>query len=45
MNRRRFLRDVMTAGAAFALAPGLLRADVAQATDSERFVHALAPRP
>jgi len=45
MNRRHFLRDVMAAGAAFALAPGLLRAEVAQATDSERFARALAKQP
>ncbi|HEY0229790.1 MAG TPA: carotenoid oxygenase family protein, partial [Dokdonella sp.] len=42
MNRRGFLRDIAAAGAAFALAPGLLRAEVASATDSERFARARA---
>ena len=42
MNRRCFLRDVIAAGATFALAPGLLRAEIAQPTDSEHFARALA---
>ncbi|MET0225798.1 MAG: carotenoid oxygenase family protein [Dokdonella sp.] len=45
MNRRCFLRDVIAAGAAFALVPGLLRAEVAQRTDSERFALARAKQP
>lgn len=45
MNRRRFLRDFLAAGAAFALAPRLLRAEVAVVSDSERFAAARAREP
>lgn len=42
MNRRRFLRDLLSGTAAVALAPGLLRAEVAISSDSARFTQRLA---
>lgn len=45
MNRRGFLRNLATGAAAFALAPRLLRAEVAAVSDSERFAQGLAREP
>lgn len=45
MNRRRFLRDLLSTAAALALAPSLVRAEVAYPSDSARFAHGLAQRP
>ncbi|MBO9661516.1 carotenoid oxygenase family protein [Dokdonella sp.] len=45
MNRRRFLGQFLAGTAAFALAPRLLRAEVAVADDSRRFAQALAREP
>ncbi|MEP7043081.1 MAG: carotenoid oxygenase family protein [Dokdonella sp.] len=45
MNRRRFLRNFIAGGAASALAPRLLRAEVAVATGSGQFARGLATQP
>lgn len=45
MNRRHFLRNFATGAAALAFAPGLLRAEVAVASDSTRFARGLAEKP
>jgi carotenoid cleavage dioxygenase-like enzyme len=45
MDRRRFLHRFLAGSAALALAPRLLRAEVAVASDSARFAQALAKEP
>ncbi|HEX5661959.1 MAG TPA: carotenoid oxygenase family protein [Xanthomonadaceae bacterium] len=45
MDRRRFLRSFLGSTAALAFAPGLLRAEVAYASDAARFADGLAQRP
>ncbi len=45
MNRRRFVRDLLSSTAALALAPGLLRAEVAYSSNAARFANGLAQRP
>lgn len=45
MDRRRFLRDLLSSAAALALAPGLLRAEVAYSSGAVRFAHRLAQQP
>ena len=45
MDRRRFLRDLAAGAAAFALSPGLLRAEVAVTNEASRFTRGLASSP